>query len=181
MMSRYEWIHELIKAEELIEETGVIDFGSSIDPERTMIGAALTLLSQLRNEFNSAIEVFNELKHATAGKIKVYGIAKTHADFMLFRGGFKLIFSLKQPGVISIRTHFLNPALPSVASMNFLGAAVANNLTPPQFRGEEELLELKWGPFSETIWTYKDQSVKVESVVKYYLTKFIHDTANPGL
>lgn len=181
MESKFEWVHDLIKAEEQMEETGVIDFGSNLDPERTMIGAALTLLSQLRHDFNEALDIFNELKMASSGKIKMYGIAKTHADFMLFRNGFKLIFSLKQPGIISIRTHFMNPALPAVASMNFMGNAVTNNLTSPQFRSEEEVLEMMWGPFNETIWTFKGQPVKVESVVKHYLTKFIHDTANPGL
>ncbi len=181
MEAKFEWIQELIKAEERIEETGVIDFASSIDPERTMIGAALSFLAQLRNEFNQAVEVFNDLKVDSSGKIKVYGVAKTHADFMLFRNGFKLIFSLKQPGIISIRTHFLNPALPAVASMNFIGQAVNSNLNSSQFRSEEEILEMMWGPFNETIWTYRSQPVKAESVVRYYLTKFIHDTTHPGI
>jgi hypothetical protein len=180
MISKYDWIHELIRTEEQIEETGVVDFDSHNDPDRAMIGAALTLLAQLRSGFNDAVEVFNEYKQSTASKIKVYSIAKTHADFMLFRNGFKLVFSLKQPGVISIRTHFMNPALPSVSSMNLLGSTVTNNLTAPQFRGEEELLEMIWGPFNETIWTYKKHPVKVESVIKYFLSKFVRDTSNAG-
>lgn len=178
--SKFEWVHDLVKAEEQIEETGMVDFASTMDPERTMIGSALSFLAQIRSEFNEALEVFNELKGTASNKIKLYGIAKTHADFMIFRSGFKLIFSLKQPGVISIRMHYINPAIPSVNALNIIGNAITNNLTPPQFRGEEELLEMMWGPFNEPIWTYKGQTVKSESVVKYYFTKFIHDTASPG-
>lgn len=180
MEAKFEWVHDLIKAEEQIEETGVIEFGESIDAERTMVGAALSFLTQLRQHFTEAVEVFNQLKASNSGKLKIYGIAKTHADFMLFRNGFKLVFSLKQPGVISIRTHFLNPTIPAVASLNLMGNTIANSMSAPQFRCEEELLEMMWGPFNETVWTYKGQPVKAESVVKYYLTKFVHDTANPG-
>jgi hypothetical protein len=179
--TKYEWIHDLIKAEEQMEETGIIDFESSLDPDRTMIGAALSFLGNLRKEFTDAVEIFNEMKSASQGKLKVYGIAKTHADFMLFRNGFKLIFSLKLPGVISIRTHFVNPALPSVASMNLIGNNVAHSSGGGHYKGEEELIEMMWGPFNESIWTYRGQPVRLESVVKHYMTKFIQDTANPGL
>ena len=100
---------------------------------------------------------------------------------MLFRNGYKLVFALKQPGVISVRTHFMNPSLPAVASMNLIGQSVTNNLTQPQFRSEEELFELNWGPFNESLWTFKTQPIRVESVVKHYLSKFIRDTTNLGL
>jgi hypothetical protein len=180
METKHEWIHDLIKAEEQMEETGIIDFQSSLDPDRTMIGAALTFLGQLRKEFGEAVEIFNEMKYASQGKLKIYGIAKTHADFMLFRNGFKMIFSLKQPGIISIRTHFMNPALPAVASMNLIGNTVANMPSGSQYKGEEELIEMMWGPFNESIWTYRSQPVRIESVVKHYMTKFIQDTVSTG-
>ncbi|MFL4294751.1 hypothetical protein P9445_22145, partial [Enterobacter asburiae] len=45
---------------------------------------------------------FNQLKGSTLGHIRIYGISKTRADFMLFRNGYKLIFSLRQPGLITV-------------------------------------------------------------------------------
>jgi len=177
METKYEWIHDLIKTEEQIEESGLVDMGSSaIDPERALIGAALTFLSELKKEFHEALEIFNDLKHHTSSKIKLYGIAKTPADFMLFRNGLKLIFSLKQPGVISIRTHFMNPGIPAVASMSLIGNSVPQPISSSQYRSEEALLEMKWGVFEEVIWTYKNQPIKKESVVKHYLTQFIRDS-----
>lgn len=180
MDEKFEWIQDLVRTEQQMEETGLIDFGTHLDPERLMVGAALTFLAELRNGFNEAIEHFNKLKTNSNGKVKIYGIAKAHADFMLFRNGFKLVFSLKQPGVISVRTHFMNPSLPTVSSMNFIGNADNQMLGALQFRGEEDLLEMAMGPFNEPLWTFKGQAIKLESAVKYYLTKFLQDTANPG-
>lgn len=177
METKYEWIHELVKTESQLEESGMLDIPTPVDPDRALIGAALTFLSELKKEFHDVLEIFNDLKHHSASKIKLYGIAKTPADFMLFRNGLKLIFSLKQPGVISIRSHFMNPALPNVANMNLMGTSVPMSaITSPQFRGEEAVLEMKWGAFDEVQWTYKNQPVKKETVVKYYLTQFIHDS-----
>ncbi|MEY4616200.1 MAG: hypothetical protein RJB66_1160 [Pseudomonadota bacterium] len=180
MEENLDWIHDLVKAEQQMEETGVIDFGSNLDPERLMVGAALTFLAELRAGFNEALDVFNKLKTSNNGKVKIYGIAKTHADFMLFRNGFKLVFNLKQPGVISVRTHFINPSIPTVSSMNFIGNADQQIMSTLQFRGDEDLLEMALGAFNEPTWTFKGQAIKTESAIKYYLTKFLQDTANPG-
>lgn len=179
MDTKFEWIHDLIKTEEQIEESGFVDMNAtSVDPERAQIGAALTFLTELKKEFHEAIDIFNDLKHHSASKIKLYGIAKTPADFMLFRSGLKLIFSLKQPGVISIRTHFMNPGLPAMTTMNLIGnSASPPPITTSQFRSEETLLEMKWGVFEEIMWTYKGQTVKKENIVKHYFTQFIRDSS----
>ena len=52
--------------------------------------------------FVEAAAAFNQLKGSTLGQMRIYGISKTKADFMLFRNGYKLIFSMKQPGVITV-------------------------------------------------------------------------------
>lgn len=177
MDTKYDWIHELIKTEELMEESGVIDMNATpIDTDRALIGAALTFLTELKKEFHEALEIFNDLKHHSTSKIKLYGIAKTPADFMLFRNGLKLIFSLKQPGVISIRTHFMNPGIPAVSAMQLMGSSIPQPISSPRYQSEEALLEMKWGVFDEVMWTYKNHAVKIESIVKHYLTQFIRDS-----
>ena len=55
---------------------------------------------------------------------EIYGIANTHADFMLFRNGFKLIFSLKEPGAVSVRFHYVGAGFQqTAASVAPVGAA----------------------------------------------------------
>jgi hypothetical protein len=166
---RISWIRELVKAEEQLEESGIVDMGAAADPERLLLQETLLILQQLKNDFIEAATAFNELKSTPLGRIKIYGIAKTHSDFMLFRNGFKMIFSLRAPGQLSIRfnfigSHFIPTQAPSVANT-------------AQTVNEENILQAKLGPFGELSWTFQDEPVRMNAVVKYYLTTFIKESA----
>lgn len=168
---RIGWIRELVKAEEQMEESGLVDMGTAgaVDTERILVQESLTYLQQLKSEFIESATAFNELKASPLGRIKIYGIAKTHADFMLFRNGFKMIFSLKAPGQISIRFNFIGPNyIPSQIP------SVANTAAPMM---EEHVLEAKFGPFNDLQWTFQGQPVKTQAVVKHHLTLFIKESA----
>jgi hypothetical protein len=39
------------------------------------------------------------------------------------------------------------------------------------------MLSARWGAFGDLVWTYQDQPVKVEYLVKYYMTRFIRESA----
>jgi hypothetical protein len=123
----------------------------------------------LKAAFVEASSSFNQLKISTAGRIKIYGISNTHADFMLFRNGFKLIFALREPGVVSIRFDFVGSAFAQPSSSTDAGGA--------QTKGEEDFLTARWGAFGDLVWTYQDQSVKADYLVRYYLTRFIRESA----
>lgn len=169
LQDRIGWIRDLVKAEEQMEESGLVDMGTGADLEKTLLQETLAYLQQMKSEFIESASAFNELKASPLGRIKIYGIAKTHADFMLFRNGFKMIFSLKAPGQISIRFNFIGPSyIPSQIP------SVANTAAPMM---EEHVIEAKFGPFSELIWTFQDQPVKTQAVVKHNLTLFIKESA----
>ena len=162
------WIRDLVKLEEQMEETGIVDMTSSLDDEKILLRETALFLSLLKNEFIEAANVFNQLKSSPLGRIKVYGIAKTEADFMLFRNGFKMIFSLKSAGSIAIRFNFFGPnyipnQLPSVSS------------SAPQLM-DEHSIEARKGAFGELIWTYQEQPVNIAAVVKYHITLFIRES-----
>ena len=107
------------------------------------------------------------MKPSALGRIKIYGIAKTHADFMLFRNGYKMIFSIKNSGLITIRFHYVgNMAIPQPNQKE--------NVTIVM---DEELLEAKWGAFEEVIWNYKGLSFKPENLVRHYMTTFIKESS----
>lgn len=161
------WIKELVSADEQIEKSVMIDMNLGLDTQRILITESLQFLLKLKNDFALAAAQFNELKPSMLGRIKVYGIAKTHADFMLFRNGYKMIFSIKSPGVISIRFHFVgNMAIPQPTQQEKVTIIM-----------DEELIESKWGAFEEVLWTYKGQSFKVPYLIRHYLTLFIKDSA----
>ncbi len=94
-MEKISWIKELVKAEQQMEESGLVDMTFGFDAERVLVQETIQFLMQLKTEFVDASSSFNELKPSALGRIKIYGIAKTHADFMLFRNGFKNDFLIE--------------------------------------------------------------------------------------
>lgn len=150
---KYAWLNEIIRAEEIMDETGIVDFDNTFNPERLLVSEALNFMQEIKQGLQDAVDFFNEMKPTPVGKIKIYDIAKTHADFMLFRNGYKLIFSLTRPGVISIRLHYMNSP-----------------------HSETESVEIKWGAFNDFIWMHKGNPVKKENLIRHYLAKFIRES-----
>lgn len=169
-MEKLSWIKELVRAEQRMEESGVVDFSFGFDPQQLLFTESVGFLNILKNAFIEASSSFNQLKGSTVGRIKIYGISNTHADFMLFRNGFKLIFSLKEPGVIGIRFHYVGAGFTQVQ----VSPAADNGGKVPS---EEDILIARWGAFGDLIWTYQEQPIKVDYLVRYYMTRFIRESA----
>jgi hypothetical protein len=169
IMDKLTWIKELVRAEQKMEESGVVDFNVGFDPQQILVAESVGFLNTLKTAFVDSAASFNQLKGSSVGRIKIYGISNTHADFMLFRNGFKLIFALKEPGMIGIRFHFVGSGLMQVPAN-----AVGDN---PKLPTEEDMLTARWGAFGDLVWTYQEQSVKVDYLVRYYMTRFIRESA----
>jgi hypothetical protein len=171
-MEKISWIKELVKAEQQMEESGLVDMSFGFDPERVLVTETIQFLLALKTEFVDSSSTFNELKPSALGRIKIYGIAKTHADFMLFRNGFKMIFSLKSPGQISVRFNFIGTNyIPTPGSPSDTSAATNANVM------DENVIEARWAAFEELVWTYKTQTVKLEFMVRHYMTQFIRESS----
>jgi hypothetical protein len=166
-MDKISWIKELVKAEQQMEESGLVDMSFGFDSDKILVTETIQFLLQLKTEFVDASTAFNELKPSAIGRIKIYGIAKTHADFMLFRNGFKMIFSLKNAGQISIRFNFIGTNYIPTPGAD----AAATNVM------DEHIIEAQWGAFGELIWTYQNQPIKLEYMVRHYLTHFIKESS----
>lgn len=169
-INKYEnktWIRELVAADEQIEKSVMIDMNLGLDTQRILVNETITYLLRLKTDFAEAAANFNEMKPSALGRIKVYGIAKTHADFMLFRNGYKMIFSIKNAGLVSIRFHY-------VGNLSIPQPQHKENVTIVM---EEELLEAKWGAFEEVIWNYKGLNFKSEYLIRHYLTLFIKESS----
>lgn len=168
-MEKISWIKELVKAEQQMEESGLVDMSFGFEPDKILVTETLQFLLALKTEFVDASSAFNELKPSAIGRIKIYGIAKTHADFMLFRNGFKMIFAFKAPGQISVRFNFIGTSfIPNP------GAEAPTSISNVM---DEHIVEAKWGAFSELVWTYQGLPVKLEYMVRHYLTLFIKESS----
>lgn len=168
---RINWIQDLVKAEERMEETGVVDMSIGYDNEKYLTHETLQFLQIMKNQMIDAANSFNDLKASPLGRIKIYGIAKTQADFMLFRNGYKMIFSYKAPGVISVRFNFLGPSQYISAQVPTANASVTSQLM------EEHQIIAKKGPFHDMVWTFQEQPIQIEAAVRYHVTLFIRESA----
>jgi hypothetical protein len=167
-MDKLSWIKDLVRAEQKMEESGVVDFNMGFDPQQLLFTESIGFLNNLKTAFVDAASSFNQLKGSTVGRIKIYGISNTHADFMLFRNGFKLIFGLREPGVIAVRFHFVGAGFVQVPSASDDGQKAPS---------EDDLLVARWGAFGDLVWTYQEQAIKSDYLVRYYMTRFIRESA----
>jgi hypothetical protein len=164
-MEKLSWIKELVLAEQQMEDAGVVDMEAGFDPNRQIEDATYEFITDLKAAFVEAASAFNQMKGSTLGQIRIYGISKTKADFMLFRNGFKLIFSMRQPGTITVS----------------YSTAVAQYVPGQPLNADEskgsDLLRATWGAFGQLIWTYNDHSINVDYLVRYYMSRFVKDSA----
>lgn len=167
-MDKLNWIKELVRAEQRMEESGVVDFGAGFDPGQLLASESMNFLNELKAAFVEAAASFNQLKGSAVGRVKIYGIANTQADFMLFRNGYKLVFALREPGVISIRFNYVGAQFVQMPAVSDDGQKV------PQ---DEEILNARWGAFGDLVWTYMEQPVKIDYLVRYYTSRFIRESA----
>lgn len=157
------WIKELVVAEQQMEDAGVVDMTAGFDPERQLEEATVDFLNDLKVAFVEASSAFNHLKGSTLGHIRIYGISKTQADFMLFRNGFKLIFGMRQPGLIAISY-----------------SAAISGYVPGQPKMDEvahDDLRAEWGAFGQLNWTYNERPIQLDYLIRYYMSRFVRDSA----
>lgn len=163
-----DWIKELIRGEQQMEDSGLIDFSPVTSKDNIILGSSIELLKYLKAEFIKTADVFNQLKGGSHGLIKIYGIAKTHADFMLFRNGYKLVFNMIEPGKIQITFHHMSsPFLNS----NGMVTNPANSSAIP-----EGIMEAAWGAFNEVRWVHDKKPVNKDHLVKFYTRIFVQNS-----
>ncbi len=164
-MDKLQWIKQLVLAEQQMEESGIVDLSSDFDTDKHLKDETLDFLIDLKTTFVELSSAFNQLKGSPMGKIKIYGISKTPADFMLFRNAYKLIFSAQAPGEIAIR-------------FNHIG----NSYIPGQKAAEEtsldtDIITAEWGAYAQLVWKYKDHKVNMDHLVRYYMSRFVKESA----
>ena len=164
-MDKIKWIKDLVLAEQQMEESGVIDVSLGFDPEKHLTEATLECMRDLKAAFIESASAFNQLKGSSIGTLKLYGISKTEADFMLFRNGFKLIFTVKRPGIIGIK-------------FNSIGNPIFSSPNPQSQQPDDgsDNLRARWKAFGELEWTYDDKKINLDYLVRYYMTRFVKES-----
>ena len=153
------WIKNLVRLEQDMEAKGQISLPESQPSREQLAEHTAEFMRQLRTAFTTYCATFNHMK-GFLGSVRIYGIANTEVDFMLFRHGHKLVFSMKEPDLICVNMKFNDQILSSTS--------VAEE--PADFiKGE-------WGPFNEPQWTYNDKRINLDYLIRYYMTMFIKNS-----
>jgi hypothetical protein len=163
-MDKLSWLKDLIRADQEMEDSGVVDPTAGYNPDAEILEETTTFLNDLKDTFIEMVSAFNQMKANPQGRIKIYSISKTHADFMLFRNGYKAVFTMKEPGRVGV-------------SFSHVG----NSLFIPgkeqqQILVQEDYLESQTGAFGKITWNFQGYQINIDHMVKYYLTRFIRES-----
>ena len=152
-----EWIRDLAISEQEFEQKGVVDFANGINRDELLKECTVEFVKDLKLAFEATSEHFNQLR-GPSGRIKIFGISKTVADFMLLRNGFKMVFSVRQAGVVQVSSSHM--------------PRFFTDETSKDTGGLNHQLVASWGAFDDVIWTHNERPVKLEALVRYYLSFF---------
>lgn len=172
------WLHELARAEVHPDAEQLLQLGRAFDPHQLIEESAINFLSELRDHFTTYTRLFNG--YSDGGnrfqEVKVYSVAQTAADFMVFRNQVKLVASSSAHGVIALAfTHHLRGAMG--AEGQFLGAGNPGGASlpgGPASQVQELLAQI--GPFRDVSWTYQSEKVTPEQVARFYFAEFVRAT-----
>ena len=169
------WIHDLAKAEMHPDAQKLFDQGNRLDPQNVIEESTIEYLNRLRERFSEYARTFNS--YSEQGKkfseVKIYSIAQTAADFMLYRNHVKLVVSNPFHG--SIQLTFASHVSGSYA---VVGEHQPHRPSQEKQGSDYEPQELlaQMGPFRDVYWTFQGDRVEPEQVAKFYFIEFIRAT-----
>ena len=168
------WIHELAKNELNPDAESLFNAASKFDPKQIIEESTIEFLEQLRDLFTINSKVFNNYSESGQrySDVKLYGVAHTPADFMLFRNNVKLVFSNAAHGIITATFIQHNRGQLAVD-----GTPTDQSKMIPGARDNQDIIA-QMGPFLDVKWTFQGEVVNPERLVKYYFVEFIKLSRN---
>jgi hypothetical protein len=165
----FSWVEKLALEEINLEESGIVKINEHLDPNILLEEASINYMDKLRDTFEVHINKFNELRgNPISGQnIRIFKISNTVNDFMLFRNSLRLIFARKSNDIISVGFLGVNKEItsPRLGSFDY-----------GQNPGSHEI-KASLGPFNTIRWTFMGDTFSIDSLVKYYLSEFIRNSA----
>lgn len=170
--SQQGWIHDLARAEIHPDAERLLQLDGGTDPQQMVEESTIDFLSELREYSAEYARVFNAFAE-NGGKfqeVKVYSVAQTAADFMIFRNQVKLIVANTAHGVIQIA--FAQHARGTInVDGQMINQAMQGTQVPGATPSQDLLAQV--GPFRDVHWTYQGERVTPEQVAKAYFSEFV--------
>ncbi len=146
-----------------------------VDPQQRIEESTIDFLTQLREQFTEYCRIFNGYSEAGSRfqEIKVYSVAQTAADFMIYRNQVKLVASNGAHGVIQLSFSQHQRSTLAVGGQSIAGAATTTSAP-----AHEILAQV--GPFGDVSWTYQGEKVEAAQIARFYFTEFVRATRDMG-
>jgi hypothetical protein len=170
------WIHDLAKAEIHPEAERLLQLSGSSDPQRIVEESSVEFLTELRDLFQDYARSFNALSESGSKyqEVKIYNVAQTSSDFMLYRNQIKLMVTNPAHGVIqvSFAQHTRGVLAPGTTVVD--GQSSAPSQAPVGSQSQDLLAQI--GPFRDVYWTFQGEKVTPGQVAKFYFAEFTRST-----
>src|SRR6185437_12911229 len=162
--SQQGWVHELARGEIYPDAEKLFQLDRSFNPQQLVEESTIQFLTELREYFNEYIRVFNGYSESNVKfqEIKIYSIAQTAADFMLFRNQIKLIFSNTAHGIIHISFAQHVRGTLAIDGQNQASTEKGSSVGAP---AQDLMAQL--GPFRDVFWCFQGDRVEAEQVAKF--------------
>jgi hypothetical protein len=174
--SQQGWIHELARAEVHPDAERLLQLGGGFDPQQMVEESTIDFLAELRGLFDEYARVFNAFAEGGSKfqEIKVYNLAQTAADFMIFRNQIKLVISNSAHGVIQVGfAHHVRGTL-NVDGQTIQAQSAGQGAAGGSAQMQDLLAQV--GPFRDVYWTFQGEKVTPEQVAKFYFAEFARAT-----
>ena len=172
------WLEELANAEVTMEQTGQIDAFGHLQEEKILEDHTFSYLNELRTLFQNYASHFNQTRKDSRQTIKVYGIANTKSDFLVFRNSLKLVVTVSKPGQIEVSFHTLSGGLYAPLRKKASHGKGKIPRPPGEIESQQgDFIDLELGPFNEAHRTFQNIPITSNALVRYYLTEFIKTSA----
>ena len=163
------WIESLALDEINMEESGIVHINEHLSLSCLLEEASIEFMDELKDHCELYAAKFNEYRgNKNAGsQIKIFKIAGTVNDFMLFRNSLRLIFTRKSNDLITIG--FISGGQDLFASRTDKNDAFGT-------KSAHEIVA-HVGPFNDISWKFKDEPFDVKALVRHYISEFIVNSA----
>lgn len=157
------------------EAEKLLELSRGADPQQQVEESTIRFLAELREHFSEHARVFNSYSDSGAKfqEVKIYSIAQSAADFMLFRNQIKLLASNAAQGAIQLS--FAQHQRGTVAIDGQIPASSGGSAVSPS----QDLLA-QVGPFGDVHWMFQGEKVTAEQVARFYFSEFVRVSRDPS-
>lgn len=176
--SQQGWIHEIARAELHPDAEKLLQLDRVLDPQQLVEEETVEFMTELRESFSEIAHVFNSYSEngTKYPEIKIYSIAQTPSDFMLFRNQIKLLISNPAHGVIQIS--FAQHQRNTFSVNGQVQQNASDDRSSPGLGQSQDLL-VQIGPFRDIYFTFQGERVTPEQISKFYFGEFVKVTRDP--